>query len=91
MAFSLVASSAQYMPDTNLPGGDLTGADFSLPNSSRSGAPWNDETGPAECVKACDANEECTGWTYVRTGGPKPRCPRCARYQPAGQCRARGG
>ena len=62
--FSAAHTSAQFMPSTNLPGGDVQGDDFSLNASAR----WTDQSGAAACASFCDERDECTGWTFVRPG-----------------------
>ncbi len=49
--------------NTNRPGGDFR--DFDLAKAD-----------PAACKAACDRDEQCSSWTYVKPGhqGPKARC-----------------
>lgn len=63
-----------FIPNTNIPHGDLPGKDFRL-NGSRS---WTPEEGNAACASGCDQIDECTCWTYVPSG------PRCAIKGPGG-------
>lgn len=75
VTFELVRSSALFMPNFNLPQGDIVSLDFKL-NAS---VAWTDATGGKACADACNAHEECTGWVYVRpvgnaAGDGGPRC-----------------
>ena len=74
VTLSLSRASTAFLPDTNIPHGDLQGADFFL-NSSRS---WTLRQGAAACARGCDALPTCTCWTYVPTG------PRCTIKGPGG-------
>ena len=57
-------TESDYMPDVNLPGGDIGSEDFHLNGS----VPWTDKNGSAQCDAFCKHHSECTGWTYVRPG-----------------------
>lgn len=73
ISFSIVNKSAGFMPNTNLPGGDIVHDDFPLNRSMT----WTDQTGSAQCAAFCANHSTCTGWTYVRPA-PQGNGPRCA-------------
>eukprot|EP00038_Savillea_parva_P028013 m.62725 g.62725 ORF g.62725 m.62725 type:complete len:728 (+) comp8109_c0_seq1:428-2611(+) len=63
-------ASFSFLPNTNIPHGDLTPDDFPL-NHSRS---WTDREGAAVCATRCDQLAACTCWTYVPASSGGPRC-----------------